>query len=125
MRIDVDHKQRSWNKMSVIYFSQNHVMFEEISDKIAQWYALRNTILIAFNFSNAEKMICALMFIIINHHGIKCLSNLLQLKPCNVMLKVISDIMAHWWHVMRNTISVAVNFFNVKKMICALMFIIS
>ena len=41
-------------------------------------------------------MNCALMFIISNHYGIKCLSNLLQLEPCNVMFKVISDIMAHW-----------------------------
>ena len=37
-------------------------------------------------------MICALMSIIRNHYGIKCLSNLLQLEPCNPMLKVISDI---------------------------------
>ena len=32
-----------------------------------------------------------------NHDGIKCLSNLLQLEPCNVMLKVNSDIKAHWY----------------------------
>ena len=40
-------------------------------------------------------MICALMFIISNHHEIKSLSNLLQLEPCNVMFKVVSDI----WHI--------------------------
>ena len=28
--------------------------------------------------------------------GIKCLSHLLQLEPCNIMFQVISDIMAHW-----------------------------
>ena len=41
------------------------------------------------------KMICELMFIISNRYGIKCLSNLLQLERCNVMFKVISEIMAH------------------------------
>ena len=40
-------------------------------------------------------MNCALMFIMSNHYGRKCLSNLLQLEPCNDMFKVISDIMAH------------------------------
>ena len=68
--------------------------------------------------ANAKKMICALMFIINNHNGIKCLSNLLQLEPCNVMFKVISDIIAHW-HNMRNTIVIAINSGNAKKMICA------
>ena len=42
-------------------------------------------------------MICALMFVISNHCGIKCLIILLQLEPCNVMFKVISEIMAHWY----------------------------
>ena len=66
-------------------------------------------------------MICALMFIISNHYGIKCLSNLLQLEPCNVMFKVISDIMAHWYDVKFNCDCNC----NTKKMICALMFIIN
>ena len=88
------------------------------------WYDLWNTIVIAINFCNAKKMNCALMFIISNHYGIKCLSNLLQLETCNVMFKVISDIMAHWYD-MWNSIDIAINFCNAKKMICALMFIIS
>ena len=36
-----------------------------------------------FNLRYAWKMNCALMFIISNHYGIKCLSNLLQSEPCN------------------------------------------
>ena len=39
----------------------------------------------------------ALMFIISNQQGINCLSSLLQVEPRNVMFKVISDIMAHWY----------------------------
>ena len=42
-------------------------------------------------------MNCALMFIISNHYGTKCLSNLLQLERCSDMFKVISDIMALWY----------------------------
>ena len=68
-----------------------------ISDIIPHLYDMWNTIVISINFCNAKKMICALMFIISNHYGIKCLSNLLQLEPCNVMFKVISDIMAQWY----------------------------
>ena len=41
-------------------------------------------------------MICTMMFIISNHYGIEYLSNLLQLEPCIVNFKVISDIMARW-----------------------------
>ena len=41
------------------------------------------------------QIICVLMFILSNHYGIKCLCNLLQLEPFNVMIKEISDIMAH------------------------------
>ena len=85
---------------------------------------MRNTIDIVICFCTGKKMICALMFIISNHYGISCLCNLLQLEPCNVMFKVISDIMAHWYD-MWNSIVIAINFCNAKKMICALMFIIS
>ena len=97
-------------------------------------------------------MICEL---ISNLYGIKCLSNLLQLEQCNVVFKVISDIMAHWyemrntiilaisfwkendlcidvisdimsnWYEMLNTIIVAICFCTGKKMICALMFILN
>ena len=41
---------------------------------------------------------CVFMFIIGNHYGIKCL-NQLQLEPCNVMFKVISDKIAHWYNI--------------------------
>ena len=38
------------------------------------------------------------MFIISNHYEIKSLRNQLQLEPCNVMFKVIFDIIiAHWY----------------------------
>ena len=98
--------------------------FKVISDIMEHWYDLWNTIVIAIHFCNAKNIICALMFIISNHYGIKCLSNLLQLEPCNVMFKVISDIMAHWYD-MWNSIDIAINFCKAKKMISALMFIIS
>ena len=80
-----------------------------------------------FNVSNQYgikwiKMKCALMFNISNHYGIKSLNNPLHLEPCNVMFKVISDIMAHC-SVMWNSIVIAINLCNAKKMICALMLI--
>ena len=56
-----------------------------------------NSIVIAINFCNVKKMISALKFIISNHYRIKCLTHLLQFKPCNVMFKVNSFIMAHWY----------------------------
>ena len=116
-------------------------MFKVISDIIPHWYDLWNTIVIAIYFFNGKKMICALMFIICNHYGIKCFSNLfkfiinnhfgikclrkmLQLEQCNIMFNVIFDIMAHWYD-MWNTIVIAINFCNSKKMNCALMFIMS
>ena len=69
-------------------------MFKVISDIMAHWYEMWNTIVIAISFCTGKKMICALMFIISNHYGMKCI-NLLQLELCNVMFKVI---MAHWYH---------------------------
>ena len=99
-------------------------MFKVISDRMVHWYDLWNTILIAINFCNAKKMISELMFIISNHDGINCLSNLLQLERYNVMFNVISDIMAHWYHIW-NTIVIACYFCNAKKTIGALMFNIS
>ena len=78
---------------------------------------------IAMKFRNAKKMNCALMLNISNYNGIKSCSNTLQLEPCNVMLKVISDIMEHWY-VLWNSIVIAINLCNGKKMICALMLII-
>ena len=47
--------------------------------------------------SNGKNLIRSLMFILSNHYGIKHFINLLQLEPCNVMFKVISDIMEHWY----------------------------
>ena len=52
-------------------------MFRMISDKIAYWYDMWNTIVIAIKFFNGNKFICALMLIVSNHHVIKCDSNLL------------------------------------------------
>ena len=61
-----------------------------ISDILAHWY----TFIFAINF--CENYLC-MMFIIINQIGIKCLSDLLQFDPCNVMFNVISAIVAHWY----------------------------
>ena len=73
-----------------------------------------NTIINEINFSNAKKMNCALMFMLSNHYGIKCVSNLLQLEPCNDMFKVVYDI----WHIaLICEIQLLLN--------CALMFILS
>ena len=58
---------------------------------------MRSTIVIAINFCNAMKMISALMFIISNHYERECRSTPLGLEPYNVMVEVISDIMAHWY----------------------------
>ena len=70
-------------------------MFKVISDIMAHWHEMWNTILIAISFSTGMKMICALMLIISNHYGMKCISNLIQLEPCNVICKLITDIMPH------------------------------
>ena len=71
-------------------------MFKAISEIMAHSYELINTFLITINFFNAKKIYCALMFIMSNHYGTKCR---LQLEPCKVMFKVISDIMAHWYDI--------------------------
>ena len=91
-----------------------YVMFKMISDIMVHWYAMWNTIVNAINFCNAKKMICALKLIINYRHGIKCLCNLLYLEPCNVMFKLISDIMVHWY-AMWNTIVMAFNFLQCKE----------
>ena len=80
---------------------------------------LWNSIVFAINLCYAKKMICALMFIISNQDGIKCLCNLLQSEACNVIFKVNSDIVADWcdkW----NIIVIAINFCNAKKTIRSL-----
>ena len=91
-------------------------MFKVISDIMEHCYDAWNTIINANNFCNAKKKNCAMMFIISNHHGIKCVSNLVQLEPWNDMFKVISDIMAHCY--LWNTVINAINFCNSMNMNC-------
>ena len=99
------HKQSLWNKM----LEPCHGMFKVICDKMEHWYDMWNTIIIAINFCNANKNELCMHVYHKHHYGKKCLSNLLQLEPCSVMLKVISDIMVHWY-VMWNTIIIPINF---------------
>ena len=47
-----------------------------------------------------------------------------HLERCSVLFKVISDIIAHWYAIL-NAMIFAINFCNVKEMICASMSIIS
>ena len=68
-------------------------MIKVISEIMAR-YDIWNTIVNAINLCYSNKMIRAVMFVIRNHCRIKCHSNALQLEPCNVMFKVISDKMA-------------------------------
>ena len=84
-------------------------MFKVISDIMAHCYDMWNAIINAINFCNAKKMNCALMFIMSNHYGRKCINNLSQLEKCNVMLKVISDIVAHCYDLWNTRIK-AINF---------------
>ena len=78
---------------------------------MTHWYQMWNAIVITISFCTGKKMICAFMFIISNHYGINCLINLLQLDTCNVMFKVISNIIPHWYDLW-NTIVIAINFWN-------------
>ena len=64
-------------------------MFKVISDMMAHWNIMLNTIIFAFNFCNGKKMNCALMFIISNNYGRKCLTNLFHFEPSNFMFEVI------------------------------------
>ena len=108
---------------NLLHLEKCNVMFKVISDIMAHWYEMWNTIVIAISFCTGKKMICALMFIISNHYGIKCLCNLLQFKPCNVMYEVISD--NSTFYDLWNTIIMAISFCTGKKLICALIVIIS
>ena len=58
------------------------------------------------------------------HYGIKCVSNLIQLEPCNDMFKVISDIIARCCDMWNKYIN-AINFYNAKKMNYGYMIIMS
>ena len=118
-------------------------MFKVISDIMAHWYEMWNTIVIANSFCTGKKW--SVHSSLISNLRIKCLCNLLQLEQCNVMFKVISHIMPHWYDLW-NTIVIAINFCKLisnimahwyeieiqfllllhwKKMICAFMFIMS
>ena len=108
---------------NLLQLERCNVLFNVISDITAHWYHIWNTIVIATIFCNAKKTICALMFIKKKLNGIKCLSNLVQLELCNVMFKVISDIMAHWYDTWNISV-IAIKFYYAKKMICTMMFII-
>ena len=98
-------------------------MFIVNSDK-KHWDAILNGIMFVINFCNSIKMNCALMFIISIHYRRKWLNLLFQLERSNVIFKVISDIMAHWYALL-NSIIIVINFRNAIKMRCELMFIIS
>ena len=97
-------------------------MFKVISDIMEHSYDMWISNVI--NFCNAKKMNIALMFIMSNHYGRKCLRNLLHFEPLNDLFKVISDIRAQCFDLW-NTIIKAINFCNGKKMNCALFFIMS
>ena len=99
-----------------------NVIFKVISLIMSRWYEKWNTIVIAINFCNAKKQVHWL--IISSHYERKCRSTPLQLDPYNVMVKVISDIMAHWWDLW-NGIVISINISNGKKMIRPLRSIIS
>ena len=73
-----------------------------ISDIMEHWYEMWNTIVFANSFCAGKKSLCALMFIISNHYGIKYLSNLQQLESCNVMYKKISYIIGMIYEIQLN-----------------------
>ena len=63
-------------------------MIEVISDNIAHWYEMCNTIVIVIIAAMQRNRFvhCCLSFS--NHHGITFVSNLLWLTPCNVKFKL-------------------------------------
>ena len=71
-------------------------MFEVISDI---WHiGLKCEMELFLQFVSAlEKDYLCIMLIKSKQYGIKCLSNILQSEQCNVIFKVISEIMAHWY----------------------------
>ena len=75
---------------NLFQLEQCNAMFKAISN-MTHRYEMWNTILIEILFWTGKKLICGLMFIISNHHGINCL---VIYYPSNFMFKVISDIMA-------------------------------
>ena len=96
-----------------------NIMYKGISYIMVHLYDLWNTIEFPIHIYNGKNIICALMFAISYHYGTKCLCNLLQLEPCNDMLKVISDIWNIGWFVKYHCDC------NAKKIICAFMLIIN
>ena len=95
---------------------QWNVIFKVMSDKWHIGMKCEIQLLLQLFLQWKENDLC-MMFIISNHYAIKCLCNILQLEPCNVMFNV-----THWYDLW-NTIVIAINVSYVKKMICALMFI--
>ena len=75
----------------LLHLEPCNVMFIVISDMMAHWNIMLNTIIFEFNFCNGKKVICSLIFIISNRYGRKCLSNFVHLECCRVVFKVISD----------------------------------
>ena len=86
---------------NLLQVEQCNVMFNVISDIMAHWFEMWNTIVIILKFCTG---IGALMFIKTNHYGRKCFSNLLKLVSYYVMFKVISgtlewNVKYNWdWH---------------------------
>ena len=68
-------------------------MFKVISDIMAHRYDIWNTIVFSINTCKQIEL-CNHVY----HHWIKWLTNLLPVEPCSGMYKVISDIMAHCYH---------------------------
>ena len=107
-----------------------------IFDITTHWYEIWNTIRIAISFSAAMKMICALMFIMSQHHGKNVVviyySYNHVINFCNAK-KMICALMFKWVNMIKhhgkNVVVIyysynhVINFCNAKKMICALMFI--
>ena len=77
---------------NLLELEQCNVMFQVISDIWDIGLNCEMELLLKL-VSALEKHYFCIVFIKSNHYGIKCISNLLQLEPCNVMFKVISDIM--------------------------------
>ena len=108
--------------MFVIYYCWNHVM---ICLKRFQtlWHIVMSCETQLWKQSISAKMNCALMFIMRNHYGRICLSELLKLKPSNDTFKVISDILAICFDMWKQQLMKSISAMQ-RKWICSLMFII-
>ena len=77
----------------LLQLEPSNVKFHIISDILGHWYTLVN----AISFSDANENDLCIDVFHGNHYEIKYLSILLQLKQCNVMLELISGIIALWY----------------------------